>query len=216
MHGYSDWFKELKEKRKNEGNQFAANVSNDPFESVTPPANFMMNEQEMIGLIKHEIAITIKGKGKETEESQAVNFISESDVAGIFLNSIHTSSASFKFNSWIIDTGAISYLCTNKMFFDMLHDLQTPLKLHLPDGSIKTISQSGDITLPNNILLSNTLYTSHLNHNLLSVSRLMKDNDIVSMFRPNKCFLQERHSSKLLAVGKVKRNLYFLDDTSFV
>lgn len=155
------------------------------------------------------------------KEAQAVNFISDAgfrdliNFVGIILNSMHSSSASFRFNSWIMDTGASSHLCINNSFFDTLHTLHTPLKLHLRNGSVKLVTKRGDMFFAHNTILLNTLFAPNFKHNLLSISSLMRDNKVMCIFYPDKCLLQDRLTSNVLATKKARGNLYFLDQTSF-
>lgn len=65
--------------------------------------------------------------------------------------------------SWIIDTGATSHLYINKsLFLDLTHVIQ-PITLHLPDGTFRTINQTGNINFIGGLILLDTLLHLILN-----------------------------------------------------
>lgn len=84
-------------------------------------------------------------------------------------------------NEWILDTGATSHLTPH------LENIQQPLdylgseQVTVGNGSITPMTHTGQgiLPLPNGkLLLSQLLHTPNISHNLISIHKLTKDNNI--------------------------------------
>ncbi|KAF7830598.1 uncharacterized protein G2W53_012931 [Senna tora] len=112
LHGYPDWFKELKEKRagkkvvaanvKDSGNTEASAAQNNDSSSnadLASAVSYLLKEVQRLGKAK-----------TTTSKDEQVNFANLYDFAGKTSNQ---NSLDFKYTHWIIDTGATTHMCCN-------------------------------------------------------------------------------------------------------
>ncbi|KAF7813102.1 uncharacterized protein G2W53_034078 [Senna tora] len=143
IHGYPEWFKELKERKA--GKKPAANiVTKDPGNSESPSSQ--ETEPTGKGDLKNAISYLLKevqrlGKGKTVggKEDQ-VNFANMYEFAG---NTSTKGSLGLPFKRWVIDTGATTHMCSD---ITLMHDVQhIPYHktVHLPDKTTKRIHSIG-------------------------------------------------------------------------
>lgn len=149
-------------------------------------------------------------KGKEVVESP-MQLHPSSDFSAFAGYSGKDVSCAF---TWIIDHGASSHMCHQGELFKKFHCANRKHSIHLPDGTIKTITQVGEVEL-NDIILQNVLFVLGFRYNLLSVGQLAKDNNIEITFSANCCCLHDKISKKVKAVAWLVDGLYLLDQTSF-
>ncbi|KAF7840943.1 uncharacterized protein G2W53_003241 [Senna tora] len=110
IHGYPDWWKELKERRGVSAKKQVVATATERTVADTPVTQD--SEQSVKGDLTSVVSYLLKevqrlGKGKNSTEQ--VNFANLHDFAG---NS--NSLAEIPAESWIIDTGATSHMCSNK------------------------------------------------------------------------------------------------------
>lgn len=74
---------------------------------------------------------------------------------------------------------------------------------------------SGEIALAEKLTLHKVLYLPNFKYNLLSVSALLKDGKSEVMFHHEYCYLHDKRSKNVLAVGWPEGRLYKLDNSSF-
>ena len=80
------------------------------------------------------------------------------------------------------------------------------------DEKLKIIA-SGSTKL-SNLNLHDVLYVPEITKNLLSISKLTADNNILVEFDANFCFVKDKLTGKALLKGKLKNGLYQLSDVS--
>jgi len=136
----------------------------------------------------------------ETDEELDVNF------AG---NVVLSSAVSCK-HDWILDTGATDHIAMDISQFTDLRKFSSYGYVTLPDAHTAEIVGIGDIVLTNGIVLKNTLCVPKFKYNLLSISRLAKDNHIRVVFYDTFCLLQDYASSQVKGIGKEFKGLYYL------
>lgn len=102
-----------------------------------------------------------------------------------------------------------------KSLFADIKPLRQKIPIHLPDGNSILVHSSGRIKLHDSLVLDDVSYIPSFKHNLLSVSKLTKCNNVRFIFFPTYCEIQDLRTEKLVAVGKAKGQLYILDSNSF-
>ncbi|PKU67006.1 Retrovirus-related Pol polyprotein from transposon TNT 1-94 [Dendrobium catenatum] len=114
-------------------------------------------------------------------------------------------------NNWFLDSGATSHL-TNSL--DNLH-LSSPYNgsenITVGDGRSVNITNSGVGLLPTStrtLKLSNILHSPELHFNLLSISKLTRDNNISITFNPSGFVLKDLKTQETLLQGPCKNGLY--------
>jgi len=68
----------------------------------------------------------------------------------------------------------------------------------------------GRAILDNKIVLKNSLFVPTFKYNLLSVTKLARDNNCFVVFYPTLCIIQDLVTKKILGIGKEHKGLYFL------
>lgn len=214
LHGYPDWFKELRNSKKGfPPKKASANMVS------TAGSHDKIDEKEGNG--KHEIASMVTQlvkeemgkllKGKHVDEQ--VNYANFEDFAGTILSS--HSSKLMDFGCWIIDTGASSHMSSHIDTLQHIESVLPPIKIHLPDSSTKLVTKKCHITLHPKLVLHNVLIIPSFKFNLLSVNRLIKDSGLNLTFLDSHCIIQDPKNKAVVAVAEVKRNLYILEQKSF-
>ncbi|KAF7835734.1 uncharacterized protein G2W53_010593 [Senna tora] len=142
IHGYPEWFKELREKRG--GKKQVTKMAKDTGATEIPTG------QETDSAVKGDLANVVsyllkearrlgKTKGPASKDEQ-VNFANLYDFAGTSGTQNSPNNAS---THWVLDTGATTHMCSNK---SLMHDIK-PINYHksvyLPDKSAKTIHCTG-------------------------------------------------------------------------
>uniref|UniRef100_A0A803NB22 Integrase catalytic domain-containing protein n=1 Tax=Chenopodium quinoa TaxID=63459 RepID=A0A803NB22_CHEQI len=141
-------------------------------------------------------AATTNGCVADDPLSAAVNF------AGI-TSASHVVSLSqfFDHDSWIVDSGATDHMASNLALFSDIHKLPNHVKVSLPDGSVKLVLHSGIVNLNSQVKLDNVLYIPEFRHNLLSVGKLLDQNDLVVVFEQDSCSFQDSITKSVKATG---------------
>jgi len=152
-------------------------------------------------------------KGKQSTEPQTSHMSAYAQFAGtvpMSSQSIACSAVHNNLDSWIVDTGASDHMTSNSASFNSTKPLSQPVHVMLPDGTVKLVTHRGYIPLSQNITLQNVLHVPEFKYNLLSVSKLLSDNNLCAIFYPEKCFFQDLSTELIVAAGKREGGLYFL------
>jgi len=84
--------------------------------------------------------------------------------------------------SWIVNTGASDHMSSHLPLFTQKRELQRPILIKLSDGNTKTVTMVGNIKIHPNIVLKDVLYVKNFKYDLLSISKLLEDGDLVALF----------------------------------
>ena len=82
--------------------------------------------------------------------------------------------------------------------------------IKLPNGNQLPTDQVGDVQLSNDLVLHNTLVVPDFKYNLMSVSKLCKDNKCLAVFGEDLCLLQDCAIRQLKGIGECRDGLYYL------
>ncbi|XP_074287519.1 uncharacterized protein LOC141612606 [Silene latifolia] len=144
--------------------------------------------------------------------------LSTSNFAGIshhaftaHQHNAHIAQSSNYFTDWIIDTGASDHMTYN---IDLLHNkvtLNPPMLIGLPDGTHKSVSISGDVLTPE-ITLKHVLLLTDFKQNLLSVSKLIDNNNLSAIFLSEHCLFQDIYPLKEHAANHQRTTLDYITD----
>ena len=115
---------------------------------------------------------------------------------------------------WVTDTGASDHMTPHFNLFISVTYLQTPIIVHLPDGSSKSVTIVGNVQLTPTLVLTNVFYVPDFQLNLLSVGQLIQTNQLVAHFYPNDFCFQDLTTKQIVAVGKGSRCLYICKPTA--
>ena len=118
--------------------------------------------------------------------------------------------------SWYIDSGASSHITNDS---GKLLDLQPYFgseELLVGNGNGLKIKHIGSVLLATYshkpLLLNHVLHVHHITKNLLSVSQLLTDNNVLVEFVDNFCLIKARNTRILLLRGIANEGLYQIQD----
>ena len=100
------------------------------------------------------------------------------------------------------------------LLFDSIVLPKRSSKVHLPNKQTVPIIFTGSIKFSPNITLHNALYVPSFNINLVSASRLTKDNSIGLFFLQSKCILQDLSKWRMIGLAEVQSGLCHLQQLS--
>eukprot|EP00257_Ricinus_communis_P016867 XP_015575166.1 uncharacterized protein LOC107261307 [Ricinus communis] len=221
LHGYPDWFKELKDQQKKGILKATTNMVDSPldYDSEGKEEGKKNRQDDIAILVQQEIQRLMKGK--VLTEGNFMNLAMMDGYAGKdsqlkFPLSVASSTANLsETGAWILDTGATNHMIGTKFFFKHLKPPHRPTPVFLPDGTIRYIDSIGNINLENKITLNDVLYIPSFKFNLISVHKLAKTAQLECIFTPTDCTLQDLQTKTILATGKALGSLYILDTLSF-
>lgn len=153
-------------------------------------------------LVQQEVNRILKG-----QQSERVNFAHILESAGNICFGINIDSS-------LPNTCATCQVCTNCEFFENLNDLKKEIRIYMPDGNIKTASEYGNVTLNKSLFLKDVLYVPSFKFNLLSVGKILEDGILECFFYAARCTFQDQRTSEVVAMGKLKGDLYILYSNS--
>jgi len=106
----------------------------------------------------------------------------------LFINNV---SINVDENGWIIDTGATHHTCHDLSWFTTYSEIQ-PISVTLPNKNIVEACHKGNVKLSDSLHIHNVLYLPEFVVNLISVSKLCKEQDCIVNFEANQCIIQEK------------------------
>jgi histone deacetylase 1/2 len=114
---------------------------------------------------------------------------------------------------WYFDSGASNHVAHHTDKFQDLTEHNGKNSLIVGNGAKLEIVASGSSKLKN-LNLHDVLYVPQITKNLLSVSKLTSDNNIIAEFDNNCCFVKDKLTGKVLLRGILKDGLYQLSNGS--
>ena len=105
-------------------------------------------------------------------------------------------------NSWIIDSGASDHVTHRENWLENVKTKSDYTSVTIPNGETLEVKRVGDIHLSKGFSLKDVLSVPDFNCNLLSVSKITRDLNCSLTFLPDKCFVQDLPSKKLIGMGK--------------
>ena len=112
---------------------------------------------------------------------------------------------------WYPDSGATDHCTPDENHLLNKMNYQGKDKIYVGNGAGLSISSTGSNSFYANkhtLVLKNILHIPRITKNLLSVSKFVKDNDVLIEFHPNVCLVKDRSSKKVLLQGALKKGLY--------
>ncbi|KAL0401782.1 UNVERIFIED_CONTAM: hypothetical protein Slati_4208100 [Sesamum latifolium] len=218
LHGVSDWYKELTDQKRRNGNGgrgyvVTEDLSGNSENSIVPGGSVDVTAKTGGNLVTELMEALKLIQAKTPQDPVHVHFAQGDEMAGIIVD---TKPGTLNFGTWIVDTGATNPMCGDASIFHSLHTLSTPTTITLRDNSVTQATQSGTIKLSTTLSLKNVLLVPSFKYNLLSVSQLCKFNSICFIFLTSTCMLQDLKTKNVLAIGRQIGRLYYLDRNSFI
>ncbi|PKU66914.1 Retrovirus-related Pol polyprotein from transposon TNT 1-94 [Dendrobium catenatum] len=120
------------------------------------------------------------------------------------------------YNNWLLDSGATSHLTNSMENMSISNSYQGTDNITVGDGQTVKIAHTGAGLLPTpsrKLTLNQLFHTPDLHYNLLSISRLIKDNNVSILFNPHSFVLKDLQTKKILLQGPCLNGLYQVPTT---
>ncbi|KAJ3701404.1 hypothetical protein LUZ61_005109 [Rhynchospora tenuis] len=116
-------------------------------------------------------------------------------------------------SAWYIDSGATTHVTSDINNLSSSQSYNGPDAVHIGNGSGLSIAHIGFAQIDTGfrpIKLTNVLHVPEITKNLISVSQLALDNDVIIEFSPSHCFVKDQATHKMLLHGILINGLYQL------
>ena len=105
--------------------------------------------------------------------------------------------------AWYLDSGATNHMTNSLGNLSINSEYQGKNKLAVGNGEKLLISHIGYSALPTydphkHITLTDILYVPDITKNLISISKLLHDNDVDVEFQKSVCFIKDKRQGKIL------------------
>ena len=185
--GYPDWYKRRRNTKKKV--RVAANVSSEFDKGMHHDTPFDMElengidqkvelDQMMVAAVCQEVMMMFKGKNVAQEVS--TSYHASIKFCGYSYALSCNYSITMKF-IWTIDIGASDHMSPHISLFCSIRVLVKPIKVDLPDE----VTMVGNVKLTTNLTLYNVFYVPDFKFNLLSVGKLLNNQNMAALFFPN-------------------------------
>lgn len=97
--------------------------------------------------------------------------------------------------SWYIDSGAIDHITSDLNNLDIHRDYKGKAQVTIDNGSHLPITHIGDSVISNcnsSLLLNDILHVPQISKSLLSVSKFIKDNNVLAEFHSDSYFIRHK------------------------
>ena len=110
---------------------------------------------------------------------------------------------------WIIDFGATDHMTSCAKLFSSYTPSPGNVKVKIADGSLSTVAGTGSIEIYPNIVLNLVLHVLKLSYNLISISKLTRDQNCSASFSQYFCDFQDRILGKRIGSAREHQGLFF-------
>lgn len=115
---------------------------------------------------------------------------------------------------WVLDTGATNHMTGSIDFLTKLRYI-LPCLIGLPNGKQTLSKEKGTVVFDEEFSLKNVLFVPDLQCNLISVSQLIAESDLVMQIANKGCVIQDRITRNLTGAGELRNGLYFFRRLTF-
>ncbi|KAJ3704768.1 hypothetical protein LUZ61_008473 [Rhynchospora tenuis] len=119
--------------------------------------------------------------------------------------------------TWFLDSGATTHVTSDINNLSSAQPYNGADSVHIGNGMSLSISHKGCSSIGTSIRpikLNNVLVVAAITKNLLSISQLIKDNQVVVEFSLNYCLIKDLETNKILLRGTLHNGLYKLDSSA--
>ncbi|XP_074266527.1 uncharacterized protein LOC141589800 [Silene latifolia] len=113
--------------------------------------------------------------------------------------------------NFAVDAGASDHMTYDLSLLSNVHVFQKPVRVGLPDGSIKLVQKMGTVVLTDKITLQNVFFIPDFQQNLLSVSKLLDSSHMTVLFTSTDCVFQDLSNDVIVSRGKRVGDLYTIN-----
>lgn len=151
---------------------------------------------------------------KSPVSEHSTNFYSWPSANTVHLAGTLFTSPYAKESHWITDFGATDHITSQ--YDTLINPIPCHALLHLPNGITINVTHVGTVCLSSDITLNQVLCVPTFTHNLLSISKLLKDTNFRAVFSDGTCSLQDPTRKRELEIGKFEDGLYMFNSSVMV
>ncbi|KAF7814697.1 Retrovirus-related Pol polyprotein from transposon TNT 1-94 [Senna tora] len=121
--------------------------------------------------------------------------------------------------AWYPDSGASNHLTNDSTNLQHKHPYDGTEKVYVGNGQGMSISHIGEasiVTKNKPLTLKQLIHAPQITKNLISVSKLAKDNKVYFEFHANHCLVKSQETNETLLKGSFRNGLYCVDDLSLL
>ena len=130
---------------------------------------------------------------------------------GNFLQALATIKGVCSGQCWIIDSGASDHMTDDKRLFLSYAPVANKLTVKIADDSDAVVAGIGIVKVSATLTLNSVLHVPNLKCNLLSVSKLTKDEHCQANFFADHCSFQDLLTGMMIGSASESNGLYYLD-----
>ena len=129
------------------------------------------------------------------------------------------SQPSFSDPAWFVDSGVTNHITSNVKNLSLHAPYNGNDKVSIGNGKQLSMSNVGlghlstQTTPVSTISLPNVLHVPTMKKNLISVSQLTRDHDLIDEFNSSSCLIKDKSTGEVLLKGCLKDGLYQLSST---
>ena len=112
---------------------------------------------------------------------------------------------------WIIDSGASDHMTGSSPVFSDYKPYSRQDKVKIADGTVSSVSGKGLVRVSPSLSLSSVLHVPSFSNNLLSISRITRDQNCSVTFFPSHCIFQDLITRRTIGSGREENGLYLLE-----
>ncbi|KAL5840582.1 hypothetical protein ACOSQ4_013190 [Xanthoceras sorbifolium] len=117
-----------------------------------------------------------------------------------------------KNQSWIVDSGASDHMTGDATRFHTFQKYTGNFSVRIADGSLSKVTGVGTVVISPDLCLKSVLLVPSLDCNLLSVSKITKDQNCFAFFSHTQCIFQDLVSGKTIGNARMREGLYILQE----
>ncbi|KAL2899000.1 Retrovirus-related Pol polyprotein from transposon RE2 [Bienertia sinuspersici] len=185
-------------KNKHTGGRMAAHAQG---QGETNESVNLLTERQIKKLLKLVPEDERKKKGGSDTEEEL-----DADFAGM----VASFNACAKLKEWIVDSGASNHMICDINQLSNKKEIEKAGRINLPNGKSSKITHCGTVNLKNSMKLKRVLCVPKFKQNLMSVNKLMKQENYRVTFYPEFCVIQDLNTMKIRGVGRMLNGLYYL------
>ena len=116
---------------------------------------------------------------------------------------------------WIIDSGASDHVKSGSNFFLFYTSCPSSTKIKIVDRSLSSVVGIGSIRVSKYLILHLVFHVPALKCNLLSISKITRDNNCVANFHSTMCQFQDLSSGRTIGSATIHEGFYYLNNMEY-
>jgi hypothetical protein len=198
---------------KGGGNSYANMVDAEDTESQNNSGSASKHDDNAgITLTKDQYQSLMTLLEKNNSEAKcSANVVKGSNSISLFEGNSFLASLHSKQNDlgWIVDTGATHHTCYDLSWFASYSKIDS-INVNLPNGSVIEACYRGQVKLFRDLSIDNVLYLPKFAVNLISVSKLCREQNCKLHFEADICIIQEKNTLRKIGLAEERGGLYYL------